>query len=81
MAGRQLVISITPTELEEINTDLELLGIEERYRSAFLREAIKHAIAIRKEGKVALALTEATILELAKVTTKPARQITRKVGK
>ncbi len=81
MAGRQLVISITPTELEEINTDLEMLGIEERYRSEFLREAIKNAIAIRKEGKVALALTENTILELAKATTKPARQLARKADK
>jgi len=81
MAGRQLVISITPVELEEINNDLELLGIEERYRSAFLREAIKHAIAIRKEGKVALALTENTIIELAKATTKPAKQLARKADK
>ncbi len=75
MTGRQLVISITPAELEEINADLELLGIENKYRSDFLKEAIRDVISIRKEGKISFVLTESAVVEIAKVANKLTKQI------
>lgn len=72
---RQLVVSVGPLEFEQIQADLEALGIEERYRSEFLRQAIMDAIAVLKEGKIQIALNGETILELNRVVNKQARRL------
>lgn len=77
---RQLVISMSPAELEQIQADLEAIGIEDRYRSEFFRQVLMDAIAVRKEGKIQVAFTEGTITELNKVISKPARGLTKKKG-
>lgn len=74
---RQLVVSVGPLEFEQIQADLEALGIEERYRSEFLRQAIMDAIAVLKEGKTPIALSESAILELNQVVGRPARRLAK----
>ena len=75
---RQLVISLQPDELATLDDDMQALGISNR--SEFFLAAIMDAVAVRRAGKVQVALSPETVIELDQIVSKPARRLLKQVG-